>query len=123
MVDSTAASLTVKVATPEALVTPETVVIVEEPPLFASVTVLPETGFDFASFSVTVIVEVVLPSARTDVGEAVTVDWAARHGAGGERDGRGLGDGDRVGGVGGGVGGRFGDRVLDGEGRLARRRW
>ena len=63
MVDSTAASLTVKVATPEPLVTPETVVIVEEPPPFASVTVLPGTGFDCASFNVTVTVEVVESSA------------------------------------------------------------
>ena len=77
MVDSTAASLTVNVATPEPLVTPETVVIVEEPPPFASVTVLPETGLDCASFSVTVIVEVVLLSASTDAGDADTVDWAA----------------------------------------------
>ena len=63
MVDSTAASLTVKVATPEPLVTPETVVIVEEPPPFASVTVLPGTGFDCASFNVTVTVDVVEMSA------------------------------------------------------------
>ena len=31
----------------------------------------------FASFSVTVIVDVVEPSATTDVGDAVTVDWLA----------------------------------------------
>ncbi len=43
--------------------TPETVVIVEEPPDFASVTVLPGTGFDCASFNVTVTVEVVELSA------------------------------------------------------------
>ncbi len=77
MVASATVSLTVKVATPEPLVTPETVVIVEEPPPFASVTVLPETGFDCASFSVTVTVEVVLPSARTEAGAAETVDCAA----------------------------------------------
>ena len=59
-------SLTVNVASPEPLVTPETVVIVEEPPPLASVTVLPETGFDCASFSVTVIVAVAEPSAVTD---------------------------------------------------------
>ena len=59
-------SLTVNVATPEPLVTPETVVIVEEPPPLASVTVLPATGFDCASLSVTVIVEVVAPSAVTE---------------------------------------------------------
>ena len=57
--------------------TPETVVIVEEPPDFASVTVFPETGFDWASFSVTVTVEVVLPSASTEAGAALTVDCAA----------------------------------------------
>ena len=57
--------------------TPETVVIVEEPPPFASVTVLPETGFELTSLSVTVIVEVVTPFAVTEAGAAETVDWAA----------------------------------------------
>ena len=57
--------------------TPETVVIVEEPPPFASVTVLPGTGFEFTSFSVTVTVEVVTPLAVTDAGAAQTVDCAA----------------------------------------------
>ena len=57
--------------------TPETVVIVEEPPALASVTVLPATGFDCASLSVTVTVEVVEPSAVTDAGAAATVDCAA----------------------------------------------
>ena len=57
--------------------TPETVVIVEEPLPLASVTVLPETGFEFASFSVTVTVEVVEPSATIEAGEALTVDCAA----------------------------------------------
>ena len=70
-------SLTVKVATPEPFVTPETVVIVEEPPDLASVTVLPATGFDCASRSVTVIVELVEPSAVTEAGAALTVDCAA----------------------------------------------
>ena len=77
MVVSATVSLTVKVATPEPLVTPETVVIVEEPPPFASVTVLPEAGFDWPSFSVTVTVEVVAPSAVIDAGAALTVDSAA----------------------------------------------
>ena len=54
--------------------TPETVVIVEEPPPFASVTVLPATGFAFVSLSVTVTVEVVTPLAVTDAGAALTVD-------------------------------------------------
>jgi hypothetical protein len=40
VVDSATASWTVKVATPEPLVEPETVVIVEEPPDFARLTVL-----------------------------------------------------------------------------------
>ena len=53
---------------------PETVVIVEEPLPLASVTVLPETGWDCASSSVTVTVDVATPFAVTDVGEALTVD-------------------------------------------------
>jgi hypothetical protein len=66
---------TVKVATPEALVVPETVVIVSlAPRLEARVTVLPETGFEVESFKVTVTVEVVVPSAVTEVGLALTVD-------------------------------------------------
>ena len=77
MVASATVSLTVKVATPEPLVTPETVVIVEEPLPLASVTVLPEMGCNCASISVTVTVEVATPFAVTDVGEALTVDWAA----------------------------------------------
>ena len=77
MVASATVSLTVKVATPEPLVTPETVVIVEEPPDFASVTVLPATPVEWESLSVTVIVEVVLPSAATVAGAALTVDCAA----------------------------------------------
>ena len=56
---------------------PVTVVIVEEPPPFASVTVFPATGFDWASFNVTVIVEVVTPLAVTEAGAALTVDCAA----------------------------------------------
>ena len=77
MVASATVSLTVKVATPEPFVTPETVVIVEEPPDFASVTVLPGTTLVFASRSVTVTVEVVAPSAVTDAGAAPTVELAA----------------------------------------------
>ena len=57
--------------------TPETVVIVEEPLPLASVTVLPETGWDCASSSVTVTVEVATPFAVTEAGAALTVDWAA----------------------------------------------
>ena len=77
MVDSATVSVTVKLAWPEPFVTPETVVIVEEPPDLASVTVLPATGFDCASRSVTVTVELVEPSAVTEAGAAETLDWAA----------------------------------------------
>ncbi len=38
---------------------------------------MPETGFDWASFNVTVIVDVVEPSAVTEAGAAPTVDCAA----------------------------------------------
>jgi len=70
---------TVKVAWPEASVVPDVVAMVgvPEPEVLASVTVLPETGWLLASFNVTVIVEVVLPSAVTDEGEAATADCAA----------------------------------------------
>jgi hypothetical protein len=67
----------VNVATPDALVTPETVVIVEEPPDFANDTVFPETTFELTSRSVTVIVELVELSAATLAGDAETVDCAA----------------------------------------------
>jgi hypothetical protein len=77
VVDSATVSLTVKLACPEAFVTPSTVVIVEEPPDLASDTALPATGFDCASFKVTVTVEVVTPSAITEAGAAATVDCAA----------------------------------------------
>jgi hypothetical protein len=68
----------VKVTTPEELELPEAAEIVSAAPrLEASVTVLPETGLPLASFSVTVIVEVVAPSAATVFGVADTVDCAA----------------------------------------------
>lgn len=66
--------LVVKVATPLPFVVPETVVIVFATPVEARVTVLPETGLEAASFKVTVIVDVVVPSAAIEVGFAVTVD-------------------------------------------------
>ena len=71
--------LTVNVTTPEALLDPEAALIVgePEPEVLASVTVLPGTELLFASFKVTVIVEVVVPFAVTEVGEADTVDCAA----------------------------------------------
>jgi len=73
---------TVNVTTPEASLGPDAALIVGVPgPLvFANVTVFPDTGFPLASFSVTVIVEVVEPSATTDVGNAVTVDRPASPG-------------------------------------------
>jgi hypothetical protein len=70
--------LTVKVATPEAFVVPETVVTVSVAPrLELRVTVFPETTFEFTSFKVTVMVDVVVPSAVIEVGLALTVDCAA----------------------------------------------
>jgi hypothetical protein len=50
---------------------------VPEPEDLASVTVFPDTGLLLASSRVTVMVEVVLPSAGTEVGEAATVDTDA----------------------------------------------
>src|SRR6478609_9056100 len=75
---------TVKVTTPEALLLPEGALIVGAPgpEVFARLTVLPDTGLPLASFRVTVIVEVVLPSAMTEVGDALTVDCAAETGPG-----------------------------------------
>src|SRR5262249_28579276 len=71
--------LTVNVATPKLFVVPETTVIVgvPGPDVLANVTALPETGLLLASFNVTVTVDVVVPFATTDVGAALTVDWAA----------------------------------------------
>ena len=78
---STAAvvDFTVNVATPDASVVPWVVVIagVPAPDVCANVTVLPDTTLLFTSFNVTVIVEVAVPSASTEVGEAETVDCAA----------------------------------------------
>jgi len=70
---------TVNVTTPDASLGPEAALIVGAPgPLvFARLTVFPATGLPFASFSVTVIAEVVVPSATTEVGNAVAVDWLA----------------------------------------------
>ena len=77
MVDSATVSLTVKVATPDAFVVPDTVVIVEEPPDFARLTALPGATLPFASRSVTVTVELLEPSAVTDAGAALRLDAAA----------------------------------------------
>src|SRR2546425_3779275 len=70
-------SFTVNVAWPFASVVPLTVVIVELPLPAASDTVLPLTAVPTLSLSVTVMVDVVEPSAATDVGLALTVDVLA----------------------------------------------
>ena len=70
-------SVTVKVATPNASVVPETVVIVDEPLPLLNVTTLPGSGLPFASLIVAVTVEVVLPSATTEAGDEVSVEFAA----------------------------------------------
>ena len=70
-------SFTVKVTTPAALEGPLAAEIVELPIPCARDTVLPLTGLLFASLSVTVIVEVDVPSAVTEVGLAATVDVPA----------------------------------------------
>ena len=69
--------MTVKVTTPEAEDAPEALEIVEAPDPALKETVLPATGFPLASFKVTVIVEVVVPSAVTLVGLALTVEVEA----------------------------------------------
>ena len=67
---------TVKVTTPKASLDPDAALIVGEPGPedFARVTVLPDTGLLLASSRVTVTVEVALPSAVTEMGEATTVE-------------------------------------------------
>ena len=73
--------LTVKVTMPEASESPEAAEIVSVGPrLEASVTALPETAAPPLSFNVTVMVEVLTPSARCEVGEAVTVEVVASAG-------------------------------------------
>ena len=69
--------LTVKVTTPAPLEAPEAADIVSIVPRFeASVTVLPETAALLRVNRVTVRVDVVVPLAVTEVGEAVTVELA-----------------------------------------------
>jgi len=75
--DWAVASFTVKVAWPLALVVPLTVVMVELPLPAVSETVFPLTGWLNPSMRVTVTVEVVAPSAITEVGLALTVDALA----------------------------------------------
>src|ERR1019366_10326151 len=67
-------SVTVKVTTPVELEGPLAAEIVELPAAWANVTILPLTGLRFASSRVTVIVEVVAPSATTEAGLEFTVD-------------------------------------------------
>ncbi len=62
-------------ATPWALVTPESVVMVDWAPLFwLKETVWPEIGVPSVSVRVAVMVVVDVPSSGTDVGLATTVD-------------------------------------------------
>lgn len=86
MVVSATVSFTVKVATPLALVIAFNTVIVELfprlvtvelPPFLVNVTVFPLTGLLLASFKVTVMVEVVVPSATTEDELAATVEVEA----------------------------------------------
>jgi len=67
---------TANVTTPATSLGPDAALMVgvPGPAVCAKLTVFPGTALPFASFSVTVIVEVVEPSATTDVGDAVTVD-------------------------------------------------
>ena len=77
---STVLSVTVKVATPEALVVAGEVVITEDPEPAVSETEIPDgSGFEYWSLRVTVIVEPPEPTADTVglVGNAVTVDVVA----------------------------------------------
>jgi len=67
----------VKVTTPLTFDGPLAAEMMELPPFLASVTVLPLTRLLFASLSVTVMVEVVEPSATTEVGLALTVELPA----------------------------------------------
>ena len=73
--------MTVKVATPAALVVavppPE---ITEEPEPWPRLTVWPETGVPEESNKVTVMVEVEVPLSGTEVGEATVVEVAAETG-------------------------------------------
>lgn len=70
---------TVKVAMPEPSVVADAGAMtgVPGPEVLASVTSLPDRGLLSPFFTVTVIVEVVVPSATTEVGEADTVELAA----------------------------------------------
>ena len=77
MTASAFVSFTVKVAIPLELVVPLTGDMVECPIPCARVMALLLTGLLFASSRVTVMVEVVVPSAVTEAGFALTVDVPA----------------------------------------------
>lgn len=77
MTDSAFVFFVVKAAMPFAAVVPLAGEIVECPVPCASVTLFPLTGLLFASRSVTVIVEVAVPSAVTEAGFALTVETVA----------------------------------------------
>ena len=69
--------MTLKLAWPLAFVVPPTTLMLEFPLPAVNETALPLTGLLLASLSVTVMVEIVVPSAGTDVGLALTVDVVA----------------------------------------------
>ena len=64
--------MTLKVAWPAALVVPLTVVMLEDPVPWESVTLWPGIGVPEASSSVTVTVDVAVPLSSTEVGLGVT---------------------------------------------------
>ena len=70
-------SVTEKVTTPDDDDVPLADPMLDEPPPWDNVTVLPATGLLLASSKVTVIVELDEPFAVTDVGLADTVEWLA----------------------------------------------
>ena len=74
MTDSTAVFFTVNVATPLAVLVALAGETIELPLPAVIETALPPTGFPPESLRVTVTVEVVAPSATTDVGLALTVE-------------------------------------------------
>ena len=78
MTDSATVSVTLKTAWPEALVVALTVVTLELPPAGVRLTFLPATGFKKPSRRVTVMVDLVEPSAGTEVGLATAVDLPPR---------------------------------------------
>ena len=88
MTYSLVVSVTVKAATPLALVYRDGALITECPSPWSRVTVATGTGLPKWSFRVTVTVDMVVPSAATAVGLAATVDWTPSVVPAVKRDGR-----------------------------------